>query len=81
MYFYDLCIHHVYCHDSIVYLNFMVGLNFFTDKFGDSLNMTEYRSTLSDYARENSLPKEFMPIEINLKTDLRKKYQLELTLK
>jgi len=64
--------------DTIVILNFMIGLNFFTDIFEDSQNWENYIKAARDYSKENKLPIEFEPIQINLKTDLRKKYVVEI---
>ena len=64
--------------DTIVTLNFMIGLNFFTDKFDSGKSMADYEKAAHDYSRANKLPIVFEPIQINLKTDLRKKYDIEL---
>lgn len=58
--------------DTIVTLNFMIGLNFFTDKFENAQSLADYESN------NQKLPMIFEPIQINLKTDLRKKYDIEL---
>jgi hypothetical protein len=64
--------------DTIVTLNFMIGLNFFTDKFESSKNMKEYEQMARDYSKDNALPVEFEPVKVNLKAGLRKKYTVEL---
>ncbi|HMK27075.1 MAG TPA: hypothetical protein VK483_13680 [Chitinophagaceae bacterium] len=64
--------------DTIVTLNFMIGLNFFTDKFESGQNEDDYEKAARDYSKDNKLPIVFEPIQINLKTDLRKKYDMEL---
>ena len=64
--------------DTIVTLNFMIGLNFFTDKFDSGKSMEDYEKAAHEYSKDNKLPIFFEPIQINLKTDLRKKYDIEL---
>jgi hypothetical protein len=64
--------------DTIVTLNFMIGLNFFTDKFDNGQSMADYEKVARNYSKNNKLPIIFEPIQINLKTDLRKKYDIEL---
>ena len=64
--------------DTLVTLNFMIGLNFFSDKFGSGENMVEFEKNAKQYSKENRLPIVFEPIQLNLKTDLRKKYYIEL---
>ncbi|GAA4374888.1 hypothetical protein GCM10023186_06930 [Hymenobacter koreensis] len=64
--------------DTIVTLNFMTGLNFFTDKFANEQSMVDYEKTARDYSMDNKLPIHFEPIQINLKSDLRKKIDIEL---
>jgi hypothetical protein len=57
--------------DTLVTLNFMAGLNFFSDKF-------ENEKEAIDYSKKNNLPIVYEPIQINIKTDLRKKFEIEL---
>ena len=57
--------------DSVVTLNFKVGLNIFSNKFDSAV-------TVSEFQTKNHLPVEFEPVDVNLKTDLRKKFNLEL---
>lgn len=64
--------------DTIVTLNFMIGLNFFTDKFDNGQSMADYEKAARNYSKDNKLPIVFEPIQLNLKTDLRKKYDIEL---
>ena len=64
--------------DTIVTLNFMIGLNFFTDKFDTGKSIADYEKAADDYSKDNKLPIVFEPIQINLKTGLRKKYDIEL---
>jgi hypothetical protein len=64
--------------DTIVTLNFMIGLNFFTDKFDSGKSMPDYEKAAYDYSQDNKLPIVFEPIQINLKSDLRKKFDIEL---
>ena len=64
--------------DTIVILNFMIGLNFFTDKFDNGKSMPDYEKAAHDYSQDNKLPIVFEPIQINLKSDLRKKFDIEL---
>jgi hypothetical protein len=64
--------------DTIVTLNFMIGLNFFTDKFDSGKSMADYEKAAYDYSQDNKLPIVFEPIQINLKSDLRKKFDIEL---
>ncbi len=64
--------------DSLITLNFMIGLNFFSDKFGSGENMKEFANNSRNYSRLNKLPIIFEPIQINLKADIQKKITLEL---
>ena len=64
--------------DTTVTLNFMIGLNFFTDKFENGQSMKDYEKAARNYSKDNKLPIVFKPIQISLKTDLRKKYDIEL---
>lgn len=64
--------------DSIITLNFMIGLNFFSDKFGSGENMKEFENNARQYSKDNRLPIVFEPIVLSLNTDLRKKYDIEL---
>ena len=65
--------------DTIVALNFMIGLNFFSDKFGSGKDMSEFENNARQYSKDNRLPITFEPIVLNLKADSRKKYDIELT--
>jgi len=40
--------------------------------------MADFERAAHEYSKENKLPIVFEPIRINLKTDLRKKYNIEL---
>ena len=64
--------------DTLVTLNFMIGLNFFSDKFGTGKNMTDFKRNAREYSDDNNLPIVFEPIQINLNTDLRKKNEIVL---
>lgn len=64
--------------DTVVILNFMIGLNFFSDKFGDGDNMEAYEKAAQDYSRENRLPVVFKPVPINLRTGLEKQHHMVL---
>lgn len=64
--------------DTIIYLNFMIGLNIFTDKFESAKSKEAYEKMIRAYSEKNRLPLIFEPVRINLMTDLRKKYDLEL---
>lgn len=64
--------------DTLVTLNFMVGLNFFSDKFGSGNDMAAFENNARQYSKENRLPISFEPIILNLKTDLQKKNDIEL---
>ena len=64
--------------DTIVTLKFMIGLNFFSDKFESAKTKEGYEKAARVYSNNNKLPVVFEPIQINLKTDLRKKYNIEL---
>lgn len=64
--------------DTIITLNFMIGLNFFSDKFGSGKDMVEFENNARQYSKKNKLPIKFEPITLNLRTDLRKKYDIEL---
>ncbi len=57
--------------DTIVILNFMAGLNMFSDKFDNDKKGKEYWEA-------NRLPIEFEPIDFNVKTNLLKKFEIEL---
>ena len=58
--------------DTIVTLNFMIGLNIFSSKFEtDTIGAKEYY-------KANTNPIEFEPIEINILTDLRQTFKREL---
>jgi len=64
--------------DTTVTLHFMIRLNMFTDKFDKGQSLSEQYKAAQDYAYKNKLPVMFKPIQINLKTDLRKKHTIEL---
>lgn len=64
--------------DTIVTLNFMIGLNFFSDKFGNGKDMVEFENNARQYSKDNRLPIVFESIKLNLQTDLRKKHEIEL---
>jgi hypothetical protein len=64
--------------DTLVTLNFMIGLNFFSDKFGSGKDMFEFENNAKEYSNDNRLPIVFKPIQLNLKTDLQKNYDIEL---
>ena len=64
--------------DTVVTLNFMMGLNFFSDRFGTGKNMNNFEKNARDYSKINKLPLVFEPLQINLKTDLRKKIEIVL---
>ena len=67
--------------DTIVTLNFMIGLNVFTDKLTDKLeelNNEDFIKFVQKYLNDNHLPIIFEPIKINLKTDICKKYDIEI---
>ena len=57
----------------------MVGLNFFTDKFENFQKREDYESAAREYSKKSELPVVFTPIKLNLNTDLRKKYNIELS--
>jgi hypothetical protein len=65
-----------YCYfqaiDSIITLNFMIGLNMFSDKFENDT------AGAKAYWEANKTPIEFEPIMVNLKSDLRKVREVEL---
>ena len=63
--------------DTIVTLNFLIGLNFFSDKFESFKNLEDYEKAVRNFSIDNKLPVVFEPIQINLKTGLRKKYDIE----
>lgn len=54
--------------DSVVILNFMIGVNFFSDKSQPDLQLAEN-------------PIQYEPVRINIQTDLRKEFEVELTQK
>lgn len=57
--------------DSIIKVRFMTGFNFFSDRFDEP-------KEAFDYAFDHHLPVVYQPLQINLKTDLRKKKVLVL---
>ncbi|MFA6152184.1 MAG: hypothetical protein WC716_12740 [Chitinophagaceae bacterium] len=57
--------------DSIITVQFMTGFNFFSDRFDEPKEAI-------DYAFDHHLPIVYQPLQINLKTDLRKKMVLVL---
>jgi hypothetical protein len=64
--------------DTTVILNFMIGLNFFTDKHEDVIDKDAYLKVAQDYSKEHNLPIEFEPIEFDMKTELRQDFKIEL---
>ena len=58
--------------DSIVTLNFMIGLNISPDKFKNDT------TGLMAYWEANKTPVEFEPFEVNIYKELRKKTEIEL---
>ena len=58
--------------DTIVILNFKAGLNIFSDKFDNDKEGKKHWDT-------NKTSAEFEPIDFNIKTGLRKKFEIELT--
>ena len=75
-YYHGLSMAQTFCYfqttDSIVTLNFMIGLNMFPDKFENDTTGAKA------YQEANKTPIEFEPIEVNIKTDLRKEFEVEL---
>lgn len=63
--------------DTIVTLNFMIGLNLFSEKF-ENEKMMKRGGQMIQYYLKNELPVRFKPIKINLKNGLRKKHKVEL---
>lgn len=64
--------------DTTITLNFIIGLNMFNNKFDTIQNMADYEKTVNNYLKSHRLPLKFEPIYINLNTDLRKQFNLEL---
>ncbi len=64
--------------DSTIILNFMIGLNFFTDQFEDVMDKDVYLKKAQDYSIEHNLPIEFKPIAFDMKTELRQDFKIEL---
>ena len=57
--------------DQVITLNFKIGMNIFSDKFDPTV-------TVSEFQTKYLLPVEFEPVNVNLKTDLGKKFNIEL---
>jgi len=55
--------------DSVIFLNFMIGLNFFSNKWE---NDTEYKKETDNF------PIHYKPVSIDLRSDLRKEIEIEL---
>ena len=75
-YYHGLSMAQTFCYfqttDSIVNLNFMIGLNMFPDKFeNDTAGAKAYWET-------NKIPIEFEPVNVNIKYELRKEFEIEL---
>lgn len=75
-YYKGMSMPHDYCDfkttDTLVTLNFMIGLNILPEKFeNDTTGATEY-------IKANQNPVEFKPIEVNMNTDLRQSFTIEL---
>lgn len=64
--------------DTIVTLNFQTGINCFSDKFADVDDKSDWWKQVKKYAKTNSLPIEYEPVDIDLRTDLRKKFDTVL---
>jgi hypothetical protein len=64
--------------DTIVTLNFMIGLNFFSDQFENMETREAHEKAAWDYSMTNKLPIVFESIDINIKTDLRKEFEVKL---
>ena len=58
--------------DTIVTLNFMIGLNILPEKFDTDTNGA------MEFYRANKNPIEFEPVDINIRTDLRQTFKREL---
>jgi len=75
-YYKGMSMPHRYCDfkstDSIITLNFMIGLNILPGQFE---NDTTGKAA---YLKDNLTPKEFEPIRVNINTDLRQKFTVEL---
>ncbi|MFC0879011.1 hypothetical protein ACE01N_20620 [Saccharicrinis sp. FJH2] len=75
-YYHGLSMAQTFCYfqttDSIVTLNFMIGLNMFPDKFEKDTTGAKA------YLEANKIPIEFKPIKVNIKTELRKEFEVEL---
>lgn len=60
--------------DEVVTLNFKIGLNIFSSKFNPAVSVSEFLT-------KNHLLVEFEPVDVNLRTDLRKEFNTELKAK
>jgi hypothetical protein len=75
-YYKGMSMPHNYCDfkstDSLITLNFMTGLNILPEQFEKDT------TGASAYLKKNQTPKEFEPITVNINTDLRQKFTVEL---
>lgn len=75
-YYHGLSMAQTFCYfqttDSIVNLNFMIGLNMFPDKFEKDT------TGLMSYWVSNKKPIEFEPIKVSINSDLRKEFEVVL---
>lgn len=75
-YYKGMSMPHDYCSfkatDSLVTLNFMIGLNILPERFE-----TDTTGAMA-YIKANQTPIEYEPIEVNMNTDLRQSFTVEL---
>jgi len=64
--------------DSVINLNFMIGLNFFSDLFENKVTLFEHQKAAQEYIEEQSLPLEFKPLTINVNKDQNRWIEIEL---
>ena len=75
-YYHGLSTPQTFCYfqttDSIITLNFMIGLNILPRKFEKDTTGAK------EYFESNKTPVEFKPVKVNIKSDLRKEFEVEL---
>jgi hypothetical protein len=64
--------------DSIINLNFMTGLNFFSDLFENQTSLKDHQKAAQEYLNKHRLPLKYKPLNININTDQRKEFEIEL---
>jgi len=64
--------------DSIIILNFMIGLNFFSDIFDNQTTLVDHQKAAQEYLNRHGLPLKYRPLKINLNKEIRKEFEIEL---